>query len=51
MKNILYLLIIILFITNCTLNKAQNYQGVHFLDNKQKKLTREIKKAQILGLI
>ena len=39
MKNILYLFIIILFITNCTLNKAQNYQGVHFLDNKQKKLT------------
>ena len=39
MKNILYLFIIILFITNCTLNKAQNYQGVYFLDNKQKKLT------------
>ena len=39
MKNILYSFIIILFITNCTLNKAQNYQGVHFLDNKQKKLT------------
>ena len=38
MKKILYSLIAILFITNCTLNKALNYQGVHFLDNKQKKL-------------
>tara|TARA_B100000795_G_C22646492_1_gene378551 strand:+ start:232 stop:696 length:465 start_codon:yes stop_codon:yes gene_type:complete len=38
MKNFLYLTIIILFISNCTLNKVLNYQGVHFLEKKQKKL-------------
>ena len=38
MKNYLYLIIIFLFIPNCTLNKVLNYQGVHFLEKKQKKL-------------
>ena len=28
-----------MFISNCTLNKVLNYQGVHFLEKKQKKLT------------
>ena len=39
MKNFLYLFIIFLFISNCSLNKVFNYQGVHFLEKKQKKLT------------
>ena len=39
MKNYFFLVIIFLFISNCTLNKVLNYQGVHFLEKKQKKLT------------
>ena len=39
MKNFIYLFIIFLFISNCSLNKVINYQGVHFLEKKQKKLT------------
>ena len=38
MKNYFYIIILFLFIPNCTLNKVQNYQGVHFLEKKQKKL-------------
>ena len=38
MKNYFYIIILFLFILNCTLNKVQNYQGVHFLEKKQKKL-------------
>ena len=38
MKNYIYIIILFLFIPNCTLNKVQNYQGVHFLEKKQKKL-------------
>ena len=39
MKNFIYLIVIFLFISNCSLNKVINYQGVHFLEKKQKKLT------------
>jgi|TARA_B110000037_G_C16675118_1_gene324294 outer membrane protein assembly factor BamE (lipoprotein component of BamABCDE complex) len=39
MKNYLYLIIIFLFITNCTLNKVIKHNGVHFLEKKQTKLT------------
>ena len=28
-----------MFISNCTLNKVLNYQGVHFLEKKQRKLS------------
>jgi outer membrane protein assembly factor BamE (lipoprotein component of BamABCDE complex) len=38
MKNYIYILIIFLFITNCTLNKVINNHGVNFLDKKEKKL-------------
>ena len=38
MKNYFFLFIVFLFISNCTLNKVLNYQGVHFLEKKQKKL-------------
>ena len=53
MKNILYSFIIILFITNCTLNKVIKHHGVHFLDKKQKNLelntTNKNDILQILG--
>tara|TARA_Y100000816_G_C25854931_1_gene446483 strand:+ start:187 stop:651 length:465 start_codon:yes stop_codon:yes gene_type:complete len=32
------LVILLLFISNCSLNKVVNHHGVHFLDKKQKKL-------------
>ena len=35
----MYLIIIFLFITNCTLNKVIKHNGVHFLEKKQTKLT------------
>ena len=38
MKNYFYLIVIFLLISNCTLNKVYNYQGVNFLEKKQKKL-------------
>ena len=38
MKNIIYFVIIFVFITNCTLNKATNHHGVYFLEKKQKKI-------------
>ena len=38
MKNYFYIIILFLFIPNCTLNKVQNYQGIHYLEKKQKKL-------------
>tara|TARA_B100000787_G_scaffold85352_1_gene62936 strand:- start:317 stop:790 length:474 start_codon:yes stop_codon:yes gene_type:complete len=42
MKNYFYLIIIFLFITNCTLNKVIKHNGVHFLDKKQTKLVVQI---------
>ena len=38
MKNYFYLIIIFLFISNCTLNKVIKHHGVHFLEKKQEKL-------------
>jgi outer membrane protein assembly factor BamE (lipoprotein component of BamABCDE complex) len=38
MKKKLVLLISLIFITNCTLNKVVNHHGVHFLEKKHKKL-------------
>ena len=38
MKNYFYLIVIFLFISNCTLNKVIKHHGVHFLDKKQEKL-------------
>ena len=39
MKNFLILIIIFLFISNCTLNKVLSQHGVNFLEKKQEKLT------------
>ena len=39
MKNYFYIIVIFLFITNCTLNKVVKHHGVHALDKKQEKLT------------
>ena len=39
MKSYIYIVIILLFITNCTLNKVVNHHGVHFLENKYQKIT------------
>ena len=36
--NKFYLIIIFLFVSNCTLNKVVRHHGVHFLDKKQDKL-------------
>ena len=38
MKNYFYLIVIFLFISNCTLNKVIKHHGVHFLDKKNTKL-------------
>ena len=38
MKNYFYLVIIFLFISNCTLNKVIKHHGVHFLEKKNEKL-------------
>ena len=38
MKNIFYYALILLFISNCTLNKVIKHHGVHFLEKKNKEL-------------
>ena len=38
MKNILFTIIIFLFISNCSLNKVEKHHGVKFLEEKNKKL-------------
>jgi len=38
MKNYFNLIVIFLFISNCTLNKVIKHHGVHFLEKKNKKL-------------
>ena len=51
MKKI-FLLSLILFISNCTLNKVVKHHGVHFLDKKQKKLVLSTSnKNDILALL
>ena len=42
MKNISFLIIIILFISNCSLNKVIKHHGVNSLDQKKDKLTLNI---------
>tara|TARA_B100000795_G_scaffold264733_1_gene245593 strand:+ start:1101 stop:1562 length:462 start_codon:yes stop_codon:yes gene_type:complete len=52
MKSYLYLFIIFLFISNCTLNKVIKYHGVHFLEKKQLKLSVNISnKDDIIQLL
>ena len=41
MKNYLFLIIIFLFISNCTLNKVVKHHGVHFLEKKYNKISTE----------
>ena len=38
MKNYFILIVIFLFISNCTLNKVIKHHGVHFLEKKNEKL-------------
>ena len=38
MKIFFYLIVFLLFISNCTLNKVIKHHGVHFLEKKNKKL-------------
>ena len=38
MKNTLIIIIIILFLSSCSLNKVVKHHGVHFLDKKQKNI-------------
>ena len=38
MKNRLFIIIIILFLSSCSLNKVVKHHGVHFLDKKQKNI-------------
>ena len=52
MKNYFYLIVIFLFITNCTLNKVIKHHGVHFLDKKQSKLVLNTSnKNEIISLL
>ena len=52
MKNYFYLIIIFLFITNCTLNKVIKHHGVHFLEKKNEKLViGETNKNDIIILL
>jgi len=52
MKNFYYLIIIFLFISNCTLNKVIKHHGVHFLEKKNKKLiVGETNKNDIIQLL
>ena len=52
MKNLFYLIIIFLFITNCTLNKVIKHHGVHFLEKKNEKLViGETNKNDIIILL
>tara|TARA_B110001452_G_scaffold32451_1_gene25332 strand:- start:520 stop:996 length:477 start_codon:yes stop_codon:yes gene_type:complete len=38
MKNFVIILLVFIFITNCSLNKVIKHHGVHFLEKKEKKL-------------
>ncbi len=52
MKNFLYLVLIFLFISNCTLNKSLSHHGVKFLDKKNKKLLiKKTNKNDIIQLL
>ncbi len=52
MKNYLFLLIIFLFIPNCTLNKVVKHHGVHFLEKKYNKISnKSTNKNDIIQLL
>jgi outer membrane protein assembly factor BamE (lipoprotein component of BamABCDE complex) len=52
MKKLFIFVIISLFITACTLKKVERHHGVHFLNNKQDKLTiNQSNKNDILELL
>ena len=52
MKNYFYLIVIFLFISNCTLNKVIKHHGVHFLEKKNEKLiVGEANKNDIIKLL
>ena len=52
MKNYLFLLIIFLFIPNCTLNKVVKHHGVHFLEKKYNKISnKNTNKNDIIQLL
>ena len=52
MKNILYLFIISLIVTNCSFKKVVKHHGVSFLEKKQKNLViNESNKNEILDLL
>tara|TARA_B110000483_G_scaffold49495_1_gene61568 strand:+ start:64 stop:540 length:477 start_codon:yes stop_codon:yes gene_type:complete len=39
MRFLLYIIVILLTLNNCSLKKVKDHHGVHFLDKKEKKLT------------
>ena len=52
MKNILYLFIISLIVTNCSFKKVVKHHGVSFLEKKQKNLVINVSnKNEIIGLL
>jgi len=52
MRKIYIILLFILFISNCSLNKVIKHHGVHFLDIKEKKLTLNLSnKNDILKIL
>jgi len=52
MKNYFYLIVILLSISNCTLNKVIKHHGVHFLEKKNEKLIAgETNKNDIIDLL
>ena len=52
MKNILYLILIFVFITNCTLNKATKHHGVYYLKKKQQKIfANKTNKNDIINML
>ena len=52
MRKLFIFTIISLFISACTLKKAENHHGVHFLDKKQEKLTvNQSNKNDIIQLL
>tara|TARA_B110001452_G_C15024540_1_gene358100 strand:+ start:29 stop:499 length:471 start_codon:yes stop_codon:yes gene_type:complete len=52
MKKIYFIFIVFLFISHCSLNKVIKHHGVHYLDNKEKKLiVNKTNKNDILEIL
>ncbi len=52
MKNIFFYLFILLFISNCNLNKVVNHHGIHSLEKKEKNLVlRKTNKNDIIKIL